>query len=280
MTTLDNGVVIDESVDAVHFTSPENCLSVFGHSRTIESFTIHHWGVLGQNFYDVRGYLASDNPRSSSAHFVAMDGSVSCIVSPANSAWHAGNALGNATSVGIECRPEATDGDYATIASLIRYLRSVYGDLPLVPHNSWVSTDCPGNWDLNRLDSLARNKEDDMGYDPGAQWYTDMVNAQARIDAVAAKALTKDDLPAIADAILGREFDWYGFDGNVPANGRKTTTVKTQQGWVDSQVAALQGALIGLTELVKQLSLKQGVTIDYAAIAKAVNDDAAARLEH
>jgi len=78
-------------------------------------------------------------------------------VNPDDAAWHAGNAEGNATSIGIECRPEATDGDYQTIAELIRYLRGIYGDVPLRPHNSWSSTACPGDYDLDRLDSLARN---------------------------------------------------------------------------------------------------------------------------
>ena len=34
--------------------------------------------------------------------------------------------------------------------------RAVYGNLPLSPHKRWTSTECPGNWDLGRLDRLAR----------------------------------------------------------------------------------------------------------------------------
>src|SRR5699024_11334888 len=38
----------------------------------------------------------------------------------------------------------------------IAELRAVYGSLPLSPHKRWTSTQCPGNWDLGRLDRLAR----------------------------------------------------------------------------------------------------------------------------
>lgn len=157
MTTLRDGTVVNESVDAVHFTAPSDCNYIFGHPRTIESITIHHWGALGQNIRDVVNYLSSDNPRQSSAHAVIQAGEAWSIVSPENAAWHAGNAHGNATSIGLECHPEATDGDYATVAAYIAFLRSLYGDLPLIPHRNWVQTACPGVWDLDRLDKLARN---------------------------------------------------------------------------------------------------------------------------
>jgi len=49
--------------------------------------------------------------------------------------------------------------------------------------------------------------------------------------------------------------------------------------WQDSNLAGIRGEVIALKELVKQLAVKQGAVIDYTAIAKAVNDDAAARLQ-
>lgn len=164
MTTLDNGVVVDESIDAVHVTRAADVPAVFKQgARRVESITIHWWGRDGQGnpltrdtFNTNRDYLASDNDRQSSAHYIACDGRVSCLVSPDDAAWHAGSALGNTVSVGIECCPEGTPGDYATVASLIRFIRSIYGDVPLVAHNSWTSTDCPGNWNLGALDALAR----------------------------------------------------------------------------------------------------------------------------
>lgn len=124
-------------------------------ARKVSSITIHHWGNKGQQFGTVRDFLCTNNTPTS-AHYVAQDGLVACIVSPDDCAFHAGNAEGNTNSIGIECRPEATDGDYATVAELIRYLRSIYGDVPLYPHNHWYNTACPGDYDLGRLDSLAR----------------------------------------------------------------------------------------------------------------------------
>jgi len=144
-------------------------------ARKVSSITIHHWGNKGQQFGTVRDFLCTNNSPTS-AHYVVQDGLVACIVSPDDCAFHAGNADGNSHSIGIECRPEATDGDYATIAELIRYLRGIYGDIPLVPHKYWYATACPGDYDLARLDSLARGttisaqsatiQEDDM---PSAQ---------------------------------------------------------------------------------------------------------------
>ena len=83
---------------------------------------------------------------------------MACIVDPANIAWHAGNWVGNQTSIGIECDPRCRDEDYDVIAELVAELRKTYGDLPLRPHNSWTSTSCPGNYDLGRIDRMAREK--------------------------------------------------------------------------------------------------------------------------
>lgn len=123
--------------------------------RKVSSITIHHWGNKGQQFGIVRDFLCTNNTPTS-AHYVVQDGLVACIVSPDDCAFHAGNAEGNSHSIGIECRPEATDGDYQTVAELIKYLRGIYGDIPLRPHNYWFNTSCPGDYDLDRLDSLAR----------------------------------------------------------------------------------------------------------------------------
>ncbi|MGY2747195.1 peptidoglycan recognition protein family protein [Arthrobacter sp. UYCu723] len=147
---------IDESRTAKGFTPAASVRQVFGQERVIKSITIHWWGALGQTHDGVNSFFVN-GPGTTSAHFVASDGRVTCLVNPADAAWHSGNAEGNATSIGIECRPEATDGDYNTVAELVAYLRSEYGaDLPLIPHRDWHNTACPGVWDLDRIDSLAR----------------------------------------------------------------------------------------------------------------------------
>lgn len=121
----------------------------------IKSITIHHWGSRGQKFANVVSWLC-DKRAGTSAHYVVEAGRVACIVDPDRRAWHAGSSRGNHESIGIECRPEATAGDYATVAALIADLRAVYGNIPLVPHKSWTNTACPGVWDLGKLDRLAR----------------------------------------------------------------------------------------------------------------------------
>lgn len=157
MTTLLDGTVVDESHDAFHFFTPDQCQQFYGRPRVVKYITIHHWGSLGQIFDDVVNFLCSRrdyNPTS--AHAVIMAGRASSIISPDNAAFHSGSAVGNAESIGLECRPEATDEDYLTVASYIVYLRSIYGDVPLRKHSDWYATACPGNWDLVRLDKLAR----------------------------------------------------------------------------------------------------------------------------
>lgn len=47
------------------------------------------------------------------------------------------------------------------------------------------------------------------------------------------------DLGSIASEVLYKEFDWYGFDGVHPTEGRTKTNVAIQQGWADAQVSAL-----------------------------------------
>lgn len=121
----------------------------------IKSITIHHWGSRGQKFDNVVHWLCQKRA-GTSAHYVVEAGKVACIVDPDRRAWHAGNSRGNHESIGIECRPEATEGDYATVAALVADLRAVYGNIPLKRHKDWTRTACPGVWDIAKIDRLAR----------------------------------------------------------------------------------------------------------------------------
>lgn len=147
-----------KNIDAKNFTPARLVPKVFGGPRTIDAITIHHWGAMGQNFMGVVNYLASKNDRDSSAHEVIESGRVAIIVNHGDAAWHAGNSTGNRTTIGLELRPEATGGDYETAAERIADIRAYYKrDLPLVPHKYWKNTACPGRWDLDRLDRMARS---------------------------------------------------------------------------------------------------------------------------
>lgn len=127
----------------------------------IGGITIHWWGDPNQNptAEGVVNWLC--NPAAQvSAHFVATGTGrrVWQLVNDADTAWHAGNWTGNTTTIGIELDPRCRDEDYDVAAELIADLRRHYGNLPLVPHNKWVGTRCPGNYDLNRLERLVQEK--------------------------------------------------------------------------------------------------------------------------
>lgn len=243
-------MIIDESRTAKGFTPGDQVPG-----RTIEEIFIHHWGEFGQTHDGVVDFFCN-GPGATSAHFVVSGGRVNCIVSPSDVAWHAGVWEHNVKSVGIECRPEADDDSYREISALVRWLRSQYGDLPLVPHRAVHATACPGIYDLDRIDQLARQPEIQVEKE-------------------------EEDMPSakeIADEIFNRDLPWAGFDGSFPKAGRTTTTLQTATAFNDTLFASLHNELSALRELISQLAVKQGVTIDYDAIAKAVNDDAAKRL--
>ena len=117
---------------------------------------IHHWGADGQSHQGVVDYLCRANG-DSSAHYVASAGRVTQLVHDYDRAWHAGPS-GNPRGIGIECRPEMSDGDFATVAGLIRAIRAEWGDLPIRGHRDYMNTACPGRWyaQLANLDAAAR----------------------------------------------------------------------------------------------------------------------------
>lgn len=121
-----------------------------------DKIVIHHWGADGQNHQTVVDFLCRANG-TSSAHYVASGGRVTQLVHDYDRAWHAGS-LGNPRGIGIECRPEMSDADFATVAGLIRAIRAEWGDLPLHGHREYMNTACPGRWfdQLGRLDAAAR----------------------------------------------------------------------------------------------------------------------------
>lgn len=129
-------------------------------NRKITGITIHWWGKpTGQNPEGIVSWLC-DKRAGTSAHYVVSEGTVWCIVDPDRRAWHAGSSAANHSQIGIELDPNASRraATEKTAAALIADLRAVYGDLPLSPHRKWTSTECPGDWDLGRLDRLARGK--------------------------------------------------------------------------------------------------------------------------
>lgn len=192
-----------------------------GRPYGIESITVHHWGADGQTHSGVRDYLCRPGGNSS-AHYIASDGLVSCIVDPDDRAWHAGAGLttphgGNATSIGIECRPECSPGDRETVAELIADLRETYGHLPLYPHRHWTATACPGRWEAH-LDWLSQRADELLtarGTKPTRQEQTGgglVVDGRAGT-ATITRAQTLAGTPV--DGIVSGQ--WYGNRAHLPA---------------------------------------------------------------
>lgn len=140
-----------------YYTPAAQVRSVFKQDRKVKSVTIHWWNTpekAGTHDQTV-SYLRSTRPpaEQSSAHFVVSPGRVTQVVHPKDAAWHAGNAVGNATSIGIELSPHDVDGSLATAAGLIRNLEKTYGQLKVVRHRDWSATDCPGAY-ANKINEL------------------------------------------------------------------------------------------------------------------------------
>lgn len=151
-----------------NYTSAAATPRTYGMNRTIEGITIHHWGDPNHNpqFQGIVNYLCRANG-DTSAHYVATGTGrqVACIVSPADTAWHAGTAWGNAKTIGIELDPRARDEDYDVAAELVADIRSAYGDVPIYWHSYFVATACPGRWNAERLDKLSYTK-----YSHATEW--------------------------------------------------------------------------------------------------------------
>lgn len=192
----------------------------------VKEIVIHHWGEEGQSFNGVVNWLC--NPKAgTSAHYVVMSGKVACIVDPENTAWHAGDYNHNQKSIGIECRPEATEGDYETAAELIADLWDTYGKLPLLRHKDIVATACPGKWDIKKLKKMAEkiyggsdkpSKPATKPSKPAKRKISDVYNPK--------KALTVKQAikagQAISNIILGTEIAEDGISGPATEkNGRK-----------------------------------------------------------
>jgi len=151
---------VDYSKNSPNYTGNASVRGAFGYPRSIDTITIHWWGDPNTNptYEGVVAWLC--NPRSqASAHDIitGTGNRVAVIVDYVDAAWHAGNAKGNATSLGFECDPRCRNEDYEAVAQDVAETWRYYGrEIPLVPHNSWKATQCPGNYDLGRIAARAR----------------------------------------------------------------------------------------------------------------------------
>lgn len=185
-----------------------------------DAIVVHHWGVDGQNFYNVIAALSGT--RQASAHYVLQDGLVACIIAPGLRAWHcAGNDYQkvmpgirdvNSHTIGIECRPEFTAGDRETLCQLIADLWCDYGVMPVYGHQDFMATACPGRYENQLKDIEARAKEIYNAIKNGNVTDTNVGNieeeddmtreeVQKMIDAAHRIYATVDDLPMGKDVV-------------------------------------------------------------------------------
>lgn len=199
--------------DSPNYTPNAQVRAVYGMNRSIDGITIHWWGDPNTNpsFEGVVAWLCRANGNSS-AHVVATGTSnrAAWIVNAVDAAWHAGNATGNATTVGIECDPRARAGDYSVVAELIADLWIAYKrKLPLYPHKHWMSTACPGVYDLNRLQSEANDwYAKKTATTPTPKWEA-MENPRHMLAAVDLKVINLDTGATVGDTIkAGTDIDF------------------------------------------------------------------------
>ena len=129
-----------------------------------DRIVIHHWGADGQSHDGVVDFFTRGPGSGTSAHYVVSAGRITQICHDYDTAYHAGNWQINLRSIGIECRPEASEDDVRTVAELVRRIRSEWGPLPLSVHSDYYPTACPGRYHnlIDRINQLSQEEETDM----------------------------------------------------------------------------------------------------------------------
>lgn len=129
-----------------------------------DRIVIHHWGADGQSHDGVVDFFTRGPGSGTSAHYVVSGGRITQICHDYDTAYHAGNWQINLRSIGIECRPEASEDDVRTVAELVRRIRSEWGPLPLSVHSDYYPTACPGRYHdlIDRINQLSQEEETDM----------------------------------------------------------------------------------------------------------------------
>lgn len=135
---------------------------------------------------------------------------------------------------------------------------------------------------INVEGSITTPQEDDMSLtDAQAKQLEYIASALFKVHIFAGSSQEEKDARTLFHKeALGQGVPWYGYDGKQPPEGqRRTTSPDIDLGFADTRAEKLLQRIGTLEELIKQLATKQGVVIDYALIAKAVNDDAANRMK-
>lgn len=117
-----------------------------GYPSQPAGITVHHWGSDGQDHDNVVHWLTTSSNTVSSAHEVISAGRVTVLAEPEARTWHSGNNRGNGTTMGLECRPEMSAGDWDTLVERCADLEEELGSLKYWKHKDWKATACPGRY--------------------------------------------------------------------------------------------------------------------------------------
>ncbi|VYT01929.1 N-acetylmuramoyl-L-alanine amidase [Schaalia odontolytica] len=212
-----------------------------------DRIVIHHWGADGQSHDGVVDFFTRGPGSGTSAHYVVSAGRITQICHDYDTAYHAGNWQINLRSIGIECRPEASEDDVRTVAELVRRIRSEWGNLPLSVHSDYYPTACPGRYHdlIDRINQLSQEEETDMQL-------TDQVTRPDGHTATVNDVLAYIDLRLERiDAVLIGGQDKKGPDGK-PTGDR--TNVFDEAAWNATNFARVYQALDALGKKIEDLT--------------------------
>lgn len=143
-----------DNIPSSNYYTPTESLTQYKQPRKVLGVTIHWWNdPKNAGTHDGTAAYLARKGGDTSAHYVVSPGRVTRLVDDKNAAWHAGSAVGNATTIGLECSPHDVEGTLVTVAALIRDLEKKHGDLKVYRHRDWRSTTCPGAYS-SRIDKL------------------------------------------------------------------------------------------------------------------------------
>lgn len=210
-----------------------------------DRIVLHHWGADGQSHDSVVDFFTRGPGSGTSAHYVVSEGRITQICHDYDTAYHAGNWNINCRSIGIECRPEATAGDIATVAELVRRIRSEWGNLPITVHSDYFPTACPGRYHqlIDRINQLSQEEED--------MQLTDRVTRPDGHSASVADILAYIDMRVerLENVIIGGQ-DKKGPDGK-PTGDR--TNIFDEAAWNATNFARVYQSIEALSKRVDQL---------------------------
>lgn len=118
-------------------------------SGSPDTIMIHHWGIDGQLHDTVvrwlRGAAGGTSNTKSSAHLVTSANRVTRLVPDSRAAWHCVGRNGG--TIGIECRPEMSAGDWQTLVELCADLEEDHNkSFKYDYHSNNAATTCPGRY--------------------------------------------------------------------------------------------------------------------------------------